>query len=293
MPKRTIYQIVVSGSNGQLGNELARVAINFPHFHFTFLSREEFPLEDYSRMEAWLNLNPVDIFIHCAAYTSVDKAESEIEKAFKINAEASGLISLLLSKSKSRLIYISTDYVFDGTSTVPLKEDAATNPVNIYGASKLEGEHLALQNNPDTQIIRTSWLFSAYGNNFVKTMMRLMKEREFIKVVDDQRGSPTYAGDLAEAIMQIIVSKHFEPGIYHFSNEGETTWYELASEIKKLTGSSCHVLPIPTNEYPTPAKRPAYSLMDKSKIKKEYDLQIPHWRTSLALCIDRLKKREV
>lgn len=293
MPKQTIYRIVVTGSNGQLGKELARIAKNYPDFHITFLSREEFPLEDFSRIEAWLNLNPVDIFIHCAAYTAVDKAESEIEKAFRINAEASGLISSLLFKNKSRLIYISTDYVFDGTSMVPLKEDAVTNPVNIYGASKLRGEHLALQNNPATQVIRTSWLFSAFGNNFVKTMIRMMKERETIKVVDDQRGSPTYAGDLAEAIMQIIESKHFKPGIYHFSNGGDTTWYEFASEIKRLTGSSCRVLPIPTNGYPTPAKRPAYSLMDKSKIKKEYGLHIPDWRISLTLCIDQLKKQGV
>ena len=291
MPIRTILQIVVTGSNGQLGKELARVAINYPQFHFTFLSREEFPLEDHNRIEAWLNLNPVDIFIHCAAYTAVDKAESEIEKAFLINAEAPGLIASLLFKNKSRLIYISTDYVFDGTSSVPLKEDAPTNPVNIYGASKLQGEHLVLQNNPATQVIRTSWLYSVFGNNFVKTMMRLMKEREAIQVVNDQRGSPTYAGDLAEAIMQIIESKHFKPGIYHFSNEGETTWYEFASEIKKLTGSSCRLLPIPTSGYPTPAKRPAYSLMDKSKIKKEYRLRIPDWRTSLALCIEQLKKQ--
>ncbi len=293
MAKQTIYRIVVTGSNGQLGKELARIATNYPDFHFTFLSREEFPLEDFSRIEAWMNLNTADIFIHCAAYTAVDKAESEIEKAFRINAEASGLISSLLYKNKSRLIYISTDYVFDGTSAVPLKEDAVTNPVNIYGASKLQGEHLALQNNPATMVIRTSWLFSAFGNNFVKTMIRLMKERDTVKVVDDQRGSPTYSGDLAEAIMQIIETKHFEPGIYHFSNDGETTWYEFASEIKKLTGSSCNILPIPTNEYPTPAKRPAYSLMDKSKIKKEYGLRIPDWRISLALCIDQLKKQGV
>jgi dTDP-4-dehydrorhamnose reductase len=293
MPKQTIYRIVVTGSKGQLGKELARVAVNYPDFHFTFLSREEFPLEDFGRIETWLNLNPVDIFIHCAAYTAVDKAESEFEKAFRINAEASGFISSLLLKNKSRLIYISTDYVFDGTSIVPLKEDAVTNPVNIYGASKLQGEHLALQNNPATLVIRTSWLFSAFGNNFVKTMIRLMKERETIKVVDDQRGSPTYAGDLAEAIMHIIESKHFKPGIYHFSNEGETTWYEFASEIKKLIGSSCRVLPVPASGYPTTAKRPAYSLMDTSKIKKEYGLHIPDWRVSLALCIDQLKKQGV
>jgi dTDP-4-dehydrorhamnose reductase len=293
MPESPTYRITVTGSSGQLGKEFARIAANHSRFKFTFLSREEFPLEDNNKIENWLSRHPVDIFIHCAAYTAVDKAESEKEKAFRVNSEVSGLIASQLSKNKTRLIYISTDYVFDGTSGVPLKEDAITNPVNVYGASKLEGERLVLQNNPSTQVIRTSWLYSSFGNNFVKTMIRLMKERESIQVVDDQKGSPTYAGDLADAIMQMLESDHFIPGIYHFSNEGETTWYEFAEEIKKLTGSICQILPIPTSGYPTPAKRPAYSLMDKSKIKKLYGLQIPAWQTSLAYCIEMFKKQGV
>ncbi len=293
MSESSTYRIVVTGSNGQLGKELAQIAADHSRFQFTFLTREEFPLDDNKKIETWLNGNPVDIFIHCAAYTTVDKAESEIEKVFQINAAASGAIARQLSKNKTRLIYISTDYVFDGTSAVPLKENAITNPVNIYGASKLEGERLVLQNNPSSQIIRTSWLYSSFGNNFVKTMIHLMKERDSIRVVDDQNGSPTYAGDLAGALMQMLESDHFIPGIYHYSNEGETTWYKFAEEIKKLTDSKCQVLPIPSSGYPTPAKRPAYSLMDKSKIKKDYGLQIPAWQTSLAFCINLLKKQGV
>jgi dTDP-4-dehydrorhamnose reductase len=293
MSEQTIYRVSVSGSNGQLGKEFARIAENYSNFEFTFLSRDVFPLDDPGRMEAWILEHPVDYFIHCAAYTAVDKAESEKEKALQANATAPGLIAGLLSKKKTKFIHISTDYVFDGTSVTPLMEEADTNPVNFYGLSKLEGERLVLKNNPAAIIIRTSWLYSAYGNNFVKTMMRLMKDRESIRVVHDQTGSPTYAADLANAIMRIIDSGRFIPGIYHYSNEGETTWFEFASEIKRLTGSACNVLPIPASEYPTPAKRPVYSLMDKSKIRKTYGLDIPDWQSSLAYCIDTLNKLEV
>ena len=289
----SIIRVAVTGSNGQLGTEFIRIAGNHPRFQFAFLSREIFPLDDPKKMKAWLDQNPVDIFIHCAAYTAVDKAESEMEIAFRINGEAPGVIAALLSKNKTKLIYISTDYVFDGTSATPLTEHASTNPVNIYGASKLEGERLVFQNNPLSQVIRTSWVYSSHGNNFVKTMIRLMEERESINVVRDQTGSPTYAADLANAIMQILESNHFNPGIYHYSNEGETTWFEFALEIKKLTGSACKVVPIPSSEFPTPAKRPAYSLLDKSKIRKEYNLFIPAWQASLAICIDVLKKQGV
>jgi dTDP-4-dehydrorhamnose reductase len=291
MPDTFKYRVVVTGSNGQLGSEIVRIADLHPRFQFYFLNREKFPLDDPGKITSWLDQNPVDIFIHCAAYTAVDKAESETDKAFQVNAAAPGLIAAILSKKKAKLIYISTDYVFDGTSAIPLSEQAATDPVNIYGASKLEGEKLVLQSNPLSLVIRTSWVYSSYGNNFVKTMMRLMKERESISVVRDQVGSPTYAADLANAIMQILESDHFIPGIYHYSNEGETNWYEFATEIKKLTGSSCKILPVPSSGFPTPAKRPAYSLMDKSKIRKEYGLYIPDWRYSLAVCIELLKKQ--
>jgi dTDP-4-dehydrorhamnose reductase len=293
MRDTTIFRVAVTGSNGQLGTEFIRIAGNHPRFHFTFLSREVFPLDEEDIMKAWLKGNPVDIFIHCAAYTAVDKAESEKEKAFLLNGSAPGLIASVLSETSTKLIYISTDYVFDGNSATPLTEEAKTNPVNTYGASKLEGERLVLQNNPLAQVIRTSWVYSTHGNNFVKTMIRLMKERDSINVVQDQIGSPTYAGDLAAAIMQVLESDHFIPGIYHYSNEGETNWFSFAEEIKRRTGSSCLILPISSSGFPTPAKRPAYSLLDKTKIKKDYGLHIPEWRSSLAICIDILKKKEV
>jgi dTDP-4-dehydrorhamnose reductase len=293
MPEPSSYRVAVTGSNGQLGHEFARIAGSHPQFQFTFLSRQEFPLDDTKKMENWMDLHPVDIFIHCAAYTAVDKAESEKEKAFQLNATAPGIISARLSKNNTKLIHISTDYVFDGTSALPLNEQAVKHPINYYGVSKLEGENRVLQNNPASQIIRTSWLYSAHGNNFVKTMIRLMKERESIQVVQDQTGSPTYAGDLAGAILKMLEADHFMPGIYHYSNEGETNWYEFAMEIKKLTGSACKVLPILSSGYPTPAKRPVYSLLDKSKIRKDYGLDIPDWKTSLAICIDLLKKQGV
>ena len=291
MPEHATYRVAVTGSSGQLGKELARISGEHPRFQFTFLSRSEFPLDDPETMEAWLDAHPVDIFINCAAYTAVDQAESEKEKAFRVNAEAPGRIAAWLTKKQTRFIHISTDYVFDGTSSVPLTEEARTNPVNRYGATKLEGERLVLQNNPACQVIRTSWLYSAYGNNFVKTMIRLMKERESIRVVADQKGSPTYAGDLAGAILQMLETDLFIPGIYHYSNEGETTLFGFAEEIKRLTGSTCKIMPITSSGFPTPAKRPAYSLMDKSKIKKLYGLHIPDWHTSLAYCIDLLKKQ--
>jgi len=290
---KSSIRIAVSGSNGQLGKEIARLAPGFPSFRFDFLTRENFPLEEPEKIQSWLQNNPVDWFIHGAAYTAVDKAESEKEKAWRINALAPGIIARTLSERQTPMVQVSTDYVFDGTSSVPLKEEAPTQPVNTYGESKLGGEKEVLKNNPQSMVIRTSWLYSSYGNNFVKTMIRLMREKDTIRVVDDQTGSPTYAGDLAGAILEIIGSGRVVPGIFHYSNEGMTSWYAFAAEIKKLINSNCHVLPIPSSGYPTPAKRPAYSLMDKSKIRKEYGLHIPDWQSSLAFCLEQIKKDEV
>jgi dTDP-4-dehydrorhamnose reductase len=293
MHKTKFYRIAVTGSRGQLGQELFRVASGFPEYHFSFLTHSEFPVEDEGRMRSWLDLHPVDILINCAAYTAVDKAESETDKAFEINAKAPGVLAAILAEKNSRLIHISTDYVFDGNSASALSETASTVPVNQYGVSKLEGELRIARNNPDSLIIRTSWLYSSFGNNFVKTMMRLMESRGSIQVVNDQVGSPTYAGDLAKAIMEVISSGFSHPGIYHYSNEGETSWYEFAAEIKRLTGSACDIVPISSSVYPTAARRPAYSLMDKSKIKRDYNLAIPDWKASLAVCIEIIKKQGV
>ena len=290
MTERPIYRVAVTGSNGQMGKELAKIASKHPRFNFIFLSRQDFPLDEPEKMKQWLEKNTADFFIHCAAYTAVDKAESEKEVAYLINATASGLIASHLSKTNTKLFYISTDYVFDGSSSSPLNESAPTKPVNWYGATKLEGEKLVLKNNPNTIVIRTSWVYSVFGNNFLKTMMRLMKERISVRVVADQKGSPTYAADLAGAILQMLESGRFIPGVYHYSNEGETSWFGFAQEIKKLTQSSCEVTPIPTSEFQAAAKRPAYSLLDKSKIKRDYQLVIPDWQSSLAKCIESIKQ---
>ncbi|HXO74280.1 MAG TPA: dTDP-4-dehydrorhamnose reductase [Puia sp.] len=284
-----MQKIIVTGAGGQLGQELQVLAGAFPLFDFVFADRNQLPVNDPVRVSAFFDEYRPDWCINCAAYTAVDKAESEKEAAFGINGDAPGYLARACRNTGARLVHISTDYVFDGNSATPLREDDGTDPVNIYGASKLEGEKQALQIHPDgTVIIRTSWVYSEFGNNFVKTMIRLMTERAAINVVNDQIGSPTYAADLAAAILHIIKASHFVPGIYNYSNEGEISWYDFALAIHKLIGSSCTVSPIASVDYPTPARRPHYSLLDKSLIKKTYDIHIADWHASLAICIRRL-----
>ena len=292
-------KILVTGANGQLGSELraavassinaAAASLNAaslrPAFDFIFLTREDLSFDDTRSIAAIFETHHPAYCINCAAYTAVDKAESEPELAYSINGEAVGHLAAACKTSGARLIHISTDYVFDGGSAIPLKEQDPTGPLNVYGASKLLGEQLALQQNPDTLILRTSWVYSAFGNNFVKTMMRLMKEKESIRVVSDQVGSPTYAADLAAVILQIIDGPAFIPGIYHYSNEGEISWSEFALAIKEMTGSACRVDPIPSAQYPTPARRPHYSLLDKTLIRQTYGVKIPAWKDSLVSCL--------
>ncbi len=281
--------ILVTGANGQLGRELQGVAGAFPQFDFVFLGREELPVGDRYRVNEVFARRLPDFCVNCAAYTAVDKAETEKDTAFLINDRAVGWLAAACRDTGTRLIHISTDYVFDGHSETPLKEDSRTAPLSVYGASKLEGEIKARTLLPkDSLIIRTAWVYSEYGNNFVKTMIRLMKERPAIHVVSDQFGSPTYAADLAAAILQIIAAPNFVPGIYHYSNEGQVSWYEFALAIRALTGSRCEVHPIPTEQYPTPARRPRFSLLDKSLIRATYGLSIPEWRSSLTICLGRL-----
>jgi dTDP-4-dehydrorhamnose reductase len=286
-------KIVVTGANGQLGRELQMIAADYPLFEFIFLSKDDLPIEHLGEVQDFFKKTEPTHCINCAAYTAVDKAESEKEKAFLINGESVGVLASICKSTETKFIHISTDYVFDGNSSKPLKEVDATMPLNVYGASKLNGEILATQNNSDSIIIRTAWLYSAFGNNFVRTMIRLMGEKKSINVVSDQIGSPTYAGDLANTIMQIISSGKFVSGIYHYSNEGETSWYEFAIAIKEMIGSNCEVNPIPASQYPTPAKRPQYSLLDKTKIKTIYDVEIPEWKSSLRKCINQLVRKEV
>ena len=284
--------VVVAGKNGQLGWELQQlVADAETHFDFLFAGREELDLSDPEMIVAFFQQYTPAYFINCAAYTAVDKAESEKEFAYTVNASSVGLLATECSKLNCPFITISTDYVFDGKGTAPYAVDHPADPVNYYGYTKWMGEKLALANNPQTIVIRTSWVYSSHGNNFVKTMLRLMKERDELKVVNDQIGSPTYAADLASAILQIITQLaagkvHY--GIYHFSNQGQISWYDFAVAIQSLAGLSCTILPIPTHDFPTPAKRPAYSVMNTQKMVIDFGVPLRNWKESLVECIRKL-----
>jgi dTDP-4-dehydrorhamnose reductase len=288
-------KILVTGANGQLGKEMQVVAAEYPAYDFLFVTREDLPIDDSAALVKYFAEHKIDVCVNCAAYTAVDKAESETEKANTINGNAVGNLATLCKQYNAQLIHISTDYVFDGTATLPYTTTHPVNPVNAYGASKLMGEQMALKYNPASIIIRTSWVYSSYGNNFVKTMLRLMKERESINVVADQQGCPTYAADLAAAIMQIVKQLPYSfniedptASIFNYSNSGAINWHEFAVAIKEISGSKCVVSPIPSSQYPTPAKRPAYSVMDISKIQKTFKLTIPEWKVSLKKCMDLL-----
>lgn len=285
----TKQKILVTGSKGQLGKELQQIAPSFPQYDFIFLSREDLPIHHFELVRNYFKSYHPQYLINCAAYTAVDRAEQEKDLAFRVNGEAVGVLAAICKEQHCKFVHISTDYVFDGTATVPYKEDSPTNPQSVYGASKLEGEKQALQFNLDSVIIRTSWVYSEFGKNFVKTILKLLQEKEDINVVNDQIGSPTYAGDLADAIMQIISSEQWRPGIYNYSNDGVISWFDFAEVIKELSGSSCKINPIPTSAYPTAAKRPAYSVLDNSKIQKIFNVGIKNWKESLSVCLDNLK----
>ncbi|MGG7035239.1 MAG: dTDP-4-dehydrorhamnose reductase [Flavobacterium sp.] len=276
-----MQKILVTGANGQLGSELKVLSGNYPQFEWHFADRSEITLDNLVLLQEQLQkINP-DIILNCGAYTAVDKAETETELANTVNHLSVELIAKYAKKHNAKLIHISTDYVFDGNSSVALTEEASTNPMNVYGKTKLEGEIVCLRENPDAIIIRTSWVYSTFGNNFVKTMQRLMQERDSLKVVNDQIGSPTHAGDLAKAMITIVTSEKWVPGVFHFSNEGEISWYQFALDIKELGGYGCEINGIPSSDYPTPAKRPAFSLLDKSKIKRIYGVEVPFYKDSL------------
>lgn len=280
--------ILVTGGNGQLGNELKQLASAYSPFEFVFTDIDNLALDNFELVEDFFAQYQPAFCINCAAYTAVDKAESNRDVVMLVNGAVVGNLASVCKKHNAKFVHISTDYVFDGESTVPYTENDIPNPSNVYGESKLLGEQLCLKEDPSSIIIRTAWVYSSFGNNFVKTMMRLMAERTELNVVEDQVGSPTYAADLAKAIMDIVASGKWESGIYHYSNEGRISWYDFAVAIKKRTGSECAVNPIPTSAYPTPAKRPKYSLLNKDKIKTIYEVQIPGWEESLEKCISLL-----
>lgn len=277
--------LLVTGANGQLGKEIRQLEKVWPQYNFLFLSREDLPIHHFELVRHYFEAVHPDYLINCAAYTAVDKAETERELAFQVNAEAVGVLAAICQQQHCRLIHISTDYVFDGTATRPYREDDTCGPRSVYGASKWEGEKLALQYNPECIIIRTSWVYSSFGKNFVKTILRLLKEKPALFVVNDQIGSPTYAADLAEALLTIISSSNWKPGIYNYSNSGSISWFELASAIASLQQSTVPVQGISTDKYPTAAHRPAYSVLDTTKINQTYNVPIKDWRESLARCL--------
>ena len=284
--------IAITGNSGQLGKSLQQISSNYPNFRFLFLNRQEIDLGDLASIDRFFQDHKPNIFINCAAYTAVDKAENEQTQALTANAMAVSKIAQYCAKVNATLITISTDYVFDGNGTTPYTIHEPTNPINYYGYSKCLGEKLAMQNNANTIVIRTSWVFAPHGSNFVKTMLRLLKEKAFIKVVSDQVGCPTYAPDLAEAIMHIVeqLPTNSKRGIYHFSNTGIISWFEFASTIQQLTKIHCTVEPIPTSAYPTPAKRPSYSAMDLHDIQNDFGVQLTDWQTSLTKCLTALQE---
>ena len=285
--------ILVTGAYGQLGNELRVVSKNFYGYDFIFTDKDTLDITSPDNTADFIKKTKPDWIINCAAYTLVDKAESEPEQANLINGTAVKNITEVIRGSECRFIHVSSDYVYDGTSNVPYNENTAENPLSAYGRSKLAGEKYALLHQ-GSMIIRTSWLYSSFGTNFVKTMLRLGAEKESLKVVFDQTGTPTYAADLAETIMTIVsgVIRNqiaMNSGIYNYSNEGVCTWFDFAIEIMKEAGLNCKVCPVLSKDYQQVALRPTYSVMDKSKIKDTYGLSIPHWRDSLSNCIKLLK----
>lgn len=284
--------ILITGSNGQLGSEIKRVSVKHENnFRFFFTDVNELDITNREAVESYLKENNIKYIVNCAAYTAVDKAEDDVDLCYKINRDAVANLGIAATNNGAKVIHVSTDYVFDGTASTPYKETDATNPQSVYGQSKQEGEKALSEACPQSIIIRTAWLYSIFGNNFVKTMMKYGKERDELNVVADQTGTPTNAADLAHAIIKILdfsEAHGFEAGIYHYSNEGVTSWYDFTIAIHKHAGITCKVNPITTDQYPTKAKRPQYSVLDKAKIKSVFGLSIPDWEDSLNICIAEL-----
>lgn len=286
--------ILVTGAKGQLGSEIRALSVLYPQHEFTFTDRTIFDLSNLCTMEDFFENKKFDGIINCAAYTAVDKAESEKELSDTINHRFVSMLAKIAKKNNSALVHISTDYVFNGQNHRPYIESDPTDPQGVYGRTKRDGENAILSVAPsNTVIIRTSWVYSSFGNNFLKTMLRLGKERDDLGVIFDQIGTPTYARDLAQTILEILPRiKNEKPEIYHYSNEGVASWYDFAEAIFELSGVNCKVSPITTDQYPTPASRPHYSLLNKSKIKTEFGITIPYWRDSLKECLITLGEKQ-
>ncbi|HMP91600.1 MAG TPA: dTDP-4-dehydrorhamnose reductase [Phnomibacter sp.] len=285
-------KILVTGANGQLGKCLQDAAPAYGDYRFIFLGREHFALEQFAMVQQVMHTLRPDVVINAAAYTAVDKAETQETLAFLMNAEVVGHLARQCGTVGSRLLHVSTDYVFDGQSQTPYQETDPVHPLGVYGASKQKGEQLALENHSQTAVVRTSWVYSRHGHNFVKTMLRLMGERPEIKVVNDQWGNPTWAMDLAHVLIQMAGASHFTPGIFHYTNSGPITWHRLATQIAATTGKTTQVHPITTAEYPTPARRPAYSSLNCQKIAQVYGIAQKNWEHSLELCLQEMTNQE-
>lgn len=286
--------ILVTGSDGQLGSSIRQLEDKYPNFHFLFTDIAELDITKAEAVRHFISDHKINCIINAAAYTAVDKAEEEPEKANLINGEAPAILAKALKEVDGTLIHISTDYIFNGEAYQPINEDHKPDPISAYAYSKWLGEKLILEQNGKSVILRTSWLYSEYGHNFVKSMIRLGREREELKVVFDQVGTPTYAGDLAKIILELLPDfmRTANPKIYHLSNEGVASWYDFALAVHEFAGIKCSVLPIETKDFPLPAKRPFYSLMNKEKIKNQFGINIPHWRESLKICMNNILEEE-
>ena len=287
-----IHTILVTGANGQLGWELSQLAKSYPAFKFVLVDRTQLDLAFPETFEKMIYAIKPDCIVNTAAYTAVDKSETEKALAYTVNATAVQELARISKAFAIPFITYSTDYVFNGEANQPYLSSTNMDPVNYYGSTKAAGETLAMKANENTIIIRTSWVFSSHGNNFVKTMLRLMKERANLNIVADQKGRPTYAKDLAIATMKMIEAMNVGntmSGVYHYANTGETTWFDFAAKIKVIAGLTCALNPIETKDFPTPAKRPAYSVLDTSKIEEALSLSIPHWEDALAICMKEIE----
>ena len=286
-------RVLITGANGQLGNEMRRLGAVSPN-EYLFTDVAELDITDKAAVAEFVKSNNIEIIVNCAAYTNVDKAEDDEATAELINATAVRNLAEAVKAVDGTLFHVSTDYVFGSEGNTPRTEDMPTNPLGVYGKTKLHGEQAIAEVGAKAIIIRTAWLYSEFGNNFLKTMLRLTAEKESLNVVFDQVGSPTYAGDLALAIFSIIEGGVYagNEGVYHFSNEGVCSWYDFATEIAAAAGHECVVLPCHSNEFPSKVTRPPFSVLDKTKIKTTFGIEIPHWRDSMLYCLQRLAKQQ-
>lgn len=282
--------ILVTGANGQLGSEIRTLASNYNQYHFFFTTKSDLDITSIDSIREFCTANQINTIINCAAYTAVDKAEEETDFCNAVNNTATANLATIAKEQNIKLIHTSTDYVFNGINHVGFKEDDVPNPINVYGKTKWLGEEALKRINPENSIIiRTSWVYSSFGNNFVKTMLKLAETREQLTIISDQIGTPTYAHDLAKTMLDILPKiNNVEVETYHYANEGVCTWYDFAFEIFSKTNTNCKVLPIETKDYPTAALRPLFSVMNKSKIKNAFQIEIPHWKTSLENCLNKL-----